>query len=110
MQPRSIVNRRSLIKQYGIINQCLQLLDPSDLPTMEKRFVETRLIRIKRLLLDNAIPDDRKGESFGVELFEGLLCRIRKTCEENREGKALADLLECVDSTLAQLSDDQANC
>ena len=44
--------------QYSIINQCLQLLKQSDMPTIKKLRVEIQLIQMKRLLLNEAIPKD----------------------------------------------------
>ena len=45
--------------QYRIINQCLQLLKQSEMPTIKKLRVEIQLIQMKRLLLKKKTQPQR---------------------------------------------------
>ena len=93
--------------QYSIVNQCLQLLKQSDMPTIKKLRVEILLIQMKRLLLNDEVPEEVMCRSCGDDVFEGLLCQMRGICGENCEGEALADLMNNIGGMLNALSGDQ---
>ncbi|HBG04189.1 MAG: hypothetical protein A2075_15970 [Geobacteraceae bacterium GWC2_58_44] len=95
--------------QYSIINQCLQLLKQSDMPTIKKLRVEIQLIQMKRLLLNDAISEEMVCGSSGEDVFEGLLCHMRKICRGNVEADALADLMNRIGGMLNVLGGDQAS-
>ena len=94
--------------QYSIINQCLQLLKQSDMPTIKKLRVEIQLIQMKRLLLNDNLSNEIMHDSCGEDLFEGLLCQMRTICGDGGQGEALADLMERIGGMLATLGGDQA--
>ena len=94
--------------EYCIINQCLQLLKQSDLPTIKKLRVEIQLIQMKRLLLNDALPD-RNGTAAGREtLFEGLLRQMQGICGGNCDGSNLTGLMERIGGMLTVLGGSQA--
>ncbi|WP_324081949.1 hypothetical protein [Geomonas sp.] len=92
--------------QYSIINQCLQLLKQSDMPTIKKLRVEIQLIQMKRLLLNEVVPKDAEGTLCGEDQFEGLLSQMRRICGGNCEGEALASLMDRIGGMLLVLGGD----
>lgn len=90
-------------QQYSIINQCLQLLKQSDMPTIKKLRVEIQLIQMKRLLLNESLPTDIIKGSCGEDVFEGLLHQMRRICGGGCEGEALSDLMERIGGMLSVL-------
>ena len=94
-------------QHYSIINQCLQLLKQSDMPTIKKLRVEIQLIQMKRLLLNDALSTEIMYGSCGEEVFEGLLNQMRHICKGNVEADALADLMKRIGGMLALLGGDQ---
>lgn len=95
--------------QYSIINQCLQLLKQSDMPTIKKLRVEIQLIQMKRLLLNDTLASDMSRNGCGDDVFEGLLSQMRRICCERYEGEALTDLMERIGGMLNVLGGDQAH-
>ena len=93
--------------QYSIVNQCLQLLKHSDMPTIKKLRVEIQLIQMKRLLLNDSASSEVMCRSCGDDVFEGLLCQMRGICGGNCEGEAVADLMNSIGGMLTVLSGDQ---
>ena len=89
--------------QYSIINQCLQLLKQSDMPTIKKLRVEIQLIQMKRLLLNDNLTNDFVRRSCGDDVFEGLLSQMRRICGGGYEGEALSDLMERIGGMLTVL-------
>jgi hypothetical protein len=94
--------------QYRIINQCLQLLKQSEMPTIKKLRVEIQLIQMKRLLLNDALPAEVKCGSCGEDVFEGLLSQMRGICAGSNDGDALADLMKRIGGMLAVLGSDHS--
>jgi hypothetical protein len=92
--------------QYRIINQCLQLLKQSDMPTIKKLRVEIQLIQMKRLLLNDALPNEVKCGSCGEEVFEGLLSQMRGICGGTNNTEELGELMERIGGMLAILGSD----
>jgi hypothetical protein len=90
--------------QYIIVNQCLQLLKQSNLPTMKKLRVEIQLIQMKRLLLEE---DELSGKvtcgPYCESDFDGLLTQMGKICGGNYEGETLTDLMERMSGMLTVL-------
>jgi hypothetical protein len=95
--------------QYSIINQCLQLLKQSDMPTIKKLRVEIQLIQMKRLLLNDSLARELKCGSCGDDVFEGLLCQMQRICGGNNEGDAVGDLMERLRGMLTVLGGEQAS-
>lgn len=93
--------------QYSIINQCLQLLKQSDLPTIKKLRVEIQLIQMKRLLLNDALTSELMSDSCGEEVFEGLLNQMRRICRGSAEADALAELMKSIGGMLTVLGGEQ---
>lgn len=96
-------------QQYSIINQCLQLLKQSDMPTIKKLRVEIQLIQMKRLLLNDALTNDVVRGSCGEDVFEGLLSQMRRICGEGHHGDALTDLMERIGGMLTVLGGEQVH-
>lgn len=93
--------------QYSIINQCLQLLKQSDLPTIKKLRVEIQLIQMKRLLLNDALTNEIMSDSCGEEVFEGLLNQMRRISRGSAEADALTDLMKRIGGMLHVLGGEQ---
>ena len=90
--------------QYSIINQCLQLLKQSNLPTIKRLRVEIQLIQMKRLLLNDAISPEVKFGPCGSEVFVGLLGQMRSICGGGGcEGENLGDLMNSIGGMLTVL-------
>ena len=94
--------------QYRIINQCLQLLKQSEMPTIKKLRVEIQLIQMKRLLLNDALPNEVKCGSCGEDVFEGLLSQMRGICNGSCDGEALTELMERIGGMLTILGSERA--
>ena len=94
-------------QQYSIINQCLQLLKQSDMPTIKRLRVEIQLIQMKRLLLNETIPEEIKCGPCGRDVFEALLGQMRRICAGSYEGDALTDLMDRIGGMLTVLGGDQ---
>jgi hypothetical protein len=94
--------------QYSIINQCLQLLKQSDLPTIKKLRVEIQLIQMKRLLLNDAIPTEIQSGSCSMEACEQLLRQMRAICVGSCDQSALSELMDQIGGLLIVLGGDQA--
>jgi len=95
--------------QYRIINQCLQLLKQSEMPTIKKLRVEIQLIQMKRLLLNDALPNEVKCGSCGEDVFEGLLSQMRGVCSGGCDGEGLTLLMERIGAMLAILGSEQVS-
>lgn len=93
---------------YSIINQCLQLLKQSDMPTIKKLRVEIQLIQMKRLLLNDSIVKEIRNGSGGDDLFEGLLSQMQRICRGSSEGEAVTDLMDRIRGMLTVLGGEQA--
>jgi len=92
--------------QYRIVNQCLQLLKQSDLPTIKKLRVEIQLIQMKRLLLNDGISKEVRNGSCGDDVFVGLLCEMQKICDGNADGEVLAELMDRMAGMLSVLGSE----
>jgi hypothetical protein len=95
--------------QYRIINQCLQLLKQSEMPTIKKLRVEIQLIQMKRLLLNDSLPADVKIGPCGEDVFEGLLTQMRGICGGGCDCEALGALMDRIGGMLNVLGSEQAS-
>ena len=93
--------------QYRIVNQCLELLKQSEMPTIKKLRVEIQLIQMKRLLLNDTLPYEVKCGSCGEDVFEGLLNQMRGICGGKCDGEALSKLMERIGGMLTVLDSEQ---
>jgi hypothetical protein len=93
--------------RYSIINQCMQLLKESDLPTIKKLRVEILLIQLKRRLLDEELSAEPKAGPCGEEAFEDLLNMMRRTCCENCESEMVGNLIDRMGGVVNELSSAQ---
>lgn len=90
--------------KYILVNQCLQLLKQSNLPTIKKLLVEIKLIQMKRLLLDDDIPSASSCGYCGESVFEGLLAEMRKISGSTyEEDNTLSDLMDRMSGVLMVL-------
>lgn len=90
-------------QQFGIINQCLHLLKQSDLPAIKKLRTEIQLIQVKRLLLKDGLSNDMKCGPGGEDMFDGLLCQMRKMCGSNCDHDALTEVMDRIGGVIAAL-------
>ena len=97
-----------MVHQYSVINQCLQLLKQSDMPTIKRLRVEIQLIQMKRLLLNEAIAKEVMVGPCGTEVFDGLLGQMRGICSgDEYENEGLTDLMSRIGGMLTVLRDGQ---
>ena len=94
-------------QHYSIINQCLQLLKQSDIPTIKKLRVEIQLIQMKRLLLNDAMSKEVMNRTCGEEVFDRLLAQMRVIARGNAEPEDLTELMKCIAGMLSVLGGDQ---
>lgn len=90
--------------RYSIVNQCMQLLKQSDLPTIKKLRVEILLIQLKRLLLDDELSLEPKSGPCGEEAFEALLAQMRGICGTECEGEMINELMDQMGGFVSELS------
>ena len=93
--------------KYSILNQCLQVLKQSDMPTIKKLRVELLLIQIKRILLNDDLSNKNKSGCCGEGMFEGLLNQMRGICGGNYEGSCLSELMDRMGGMLSTLTGEQ---
>lgn len=86
--------------QYRIINQCLQLLNQSEIPDLYQLRVEIQLIQLKRLLLDEHRPVWACSE----ETLHEVLCEFRKIRDGECAVDAVSDLIKRLGSIIAEFS------
>lgn len=92
--------------QFGIINQCLQLLKQSDVPAIKKLRAEIQLIQVKRLLLKDGLSEELKSSS-GKDMFEGLLAQMRAMCGSNCDHEALTGVMNSIGGVITALGGKQ---
>jgi hypothetical protein len=92
--------------KYSIVNECLNLLKQSGMATIKRLRLEIQLYQIKRLLLRDLTSDELKGGACGEDVFEDLLCQMRRICGGGCDAGALADLTDHLSGMLTVLCDD----
>ncbi|HBA87233.1 MAG TPA: hypothetical protein DCZ75_04370 [Geobacter sp.] len=92
--------------QYSTVNQCLQLLNQSDIPLTNKRRVELRLIQMKRLLLND--QSETKFELSINDMFYEVHCKMQKICNRGCNEDMLCELMLRLDGLLSQLAQVQS--
>jgi hypothetical protein len=93
--------------RYSIINQCMQLLKQSELPTIKKLRVEILLIQLKRLLLDDEMSAEPKFGPCGEEAFDALLNQMRRICSEDCGSEMISSLMDQMGGVVTELSSPQ---
>jgi hypothetical protein len=92
------------LKQYDLINKCLETLRYSDIEMMEKLRLENLLIQMKMLLLVDVYKQDAMPEIFMLHNFEELYAHVRAAClagADAEEVKALVDHVKKVHAAMA---------
>jgi hypothetical protein len=90
-------------EQYNLINEGLLLLKQSDIPLVEKLQIEIQLIKMKRLLLSDAMPSEVTRMVCGEESFEALLSQIRGICAGDCQQNSLNLLNDRIEDMLTSL-------
>ena len=90
-------------EQYELTNQCLLLLEQSEMPSIEKLQIEIQLIKMKRLLLNENIPSEVKHRVCGERVFQELLCQIRGICQGSCEENPFVHLSDRIGGMLTTL-------
>jgi hypothetical protein len=88
----AVDHHHSIINRYNIINECLKLIRPSRIGTVEKLKMETMLIRVKILLLEEPASHLHRRHGSGDAAFEAVLEQVRKFAEEDCAAETSADL------------------
>jgi hypothetical protein len=76
-----VEHHNNIINRYNIINGCLMMIRPSRIGTVQKLKIETMLIRVKILLLDETRPYPFQLKTSGDAAFEAVLEQVREVCE-----------------------------
>ncbi len=90
-------------QQYAIVNHCLQLTKQSDIPTRAKLRVEISLLQMKRLLLDDTLPQEARHGACCVSEFEDLLCHMRRIYGRDYQDGNVEEILDRIDALLITL-------
>ena len=93
-------------RQYSILNQCLQLVESSDMPNIEKNHIASQLIQMKRILLNHSMTKGNSGLTFFDEVLLGLLCQMQIRCCGNSEGDLFEYLTNHIGDVLNTLRGD----
>ena len=84
-------------QQYRAINYCIQLLRQSKVSELKKQRVEFQMVQLKKLLLQERLPDEVIGLC-SVEVCDSLVAEMGRISRgEGRHG--------AVDDLLSRLSD-----
>ena len=68
------------MKQYEILNKCLEIMKKSDLDLLQKLRIENLLIQIKMHLLVDVHKQETMPEIFMMDNFEDLLKQVKVVC------------------------------
>lgn len=101
-----VEHHNNIINRYNIVNGCLKLIRPSRIGTVQKLKIETMLIRVKILLLDETGPHPLLVNSSGDAPFEAVLEQVREVSEGDCSDQSLARLTERVAALLSSLGSD----
>jgi hypothetical protein len=93
-------------RQYSILNQCLQLVESSDMPNIEKNHVNSQLIQMKRVLSKHSMTNGNSNRTCFDEVLLGLLCQIQMRCGGNCEGHVFDYLTNYIGDALNILGGD----
>ena len=93
------------MKQYDIINQCLEILKHAEMDLMEKLRIENLLIQMKMHLLVDIYKQEAMPEVFQMECFEDLLKQVNKVCGAGAAADEVKDLVERVKKMNAAMSE-----
>lgn len=93
-------------RQYSILNQCLQLVESSDMPNIEKNHLASQLIQMKRVLLSHSMTKGNSGLIFFDEVLLGLLCQMQIRCGGNCDGNLFEYLTNHIGDVLHTLGRD----
>jgi hypothetical protein len=77
-----------MLKQYGLLTDCLSELKTSSLPSIEKLKLEVELLEIKRVLLDPKVEQSIAGVEESETEFNDLYNLVRYACtsEDTMDG------------------------
>ena len=95
------IGRGIMDKNYGTINECLQMLKKSRMPGIEKLRVEIQLIRAKRFMLNGT-----SALAAADGMFEELAVLLGRVCGESCGEDDMSDLKEALDGLLTALGAD----
>lgn len=92
------------MKQYDLVNQCLEVLKSSDIDMMEKLRLENLLIQMKMLLLVDVYKQETMPDVFKVHNFEELFGHVRQVCSSRNTPDAVKTLVEHVKTMHAAMA------
>jgi hypothetical protein len=101
---RELVSYFHTLKQYAVLNECLQLIDKSKISTVKKLTIESHLIRMKTLLLDRGAPGPVEG---GEDRFSRLLRQVQRVSENGCDNATVDEFLEKVQGMLTALDENR---
>lgn len=79
-----------MLPQYLMVNECLQLLKQSEIPSIKKLRIEIQLIQLKRLLLHEDHPD----WCCNLDTLSEVLCDLKKIRAREGEADAVSDVMK----------------
>lgn len=96
----------SIVDQYSILNGCLKLISRSKIGMVDRLRIETMLIRMKILLLNDVPPIKIRCGICGEDAFEGLRYQMRRICGGACEENVLTNSMERIGRILTLLGGD----
>jgi hypothetical protein len=87
------------LKQFDMVNKCLETIRYSNIDMMEKLRLENLLIQMKMLLLVDVYKQDAMPEIFMLHNFEELFAHVKAVCVSEVDAEAVQDLVEHVKKT-----------
>ena len=86
-----------MLRHYGILNGCLEILKNSSLPAVIKLKLEVQLIQIKRILLNDQVKHPVSWVASCEQVFTDLQESIQTVCNSaETDGEAESLLLLCL--------------
>ena len=86
--------------QYRVLTHCMKLLQQSNVSELKKLRVAFQMVQLKRLLLNDSLPEEVAGGPCSAEVFDGLLAEMSCISRGEARQDAVDDLLLRLDEVL----------
>jgi hypothetical protein len=93
------------LRQYDLVNRCLETLKYSEMDMMEKLRLENLLIQMKMLLLVDVYKQNAMPDIFMLHNFEELFEHVKQVCSAGANADAVLQLVEHVKKMHAAMAD-----
>jgi hypothetical protein len=93
------------LRQYDLVNRCLETLKYSEVDMMEKLRLENLLIQMKMLLLIDVYKQNAMPDIFMLHNFEELFEHVKRVCATGADSGAVIELVEHVKKMHAAMAE-----